>query len=74
MDGKCGNIQRMEQTFQTVKDPDLITFTSMAKAYVVNVSERTFDRFSRSSNVILGSPVESLGDLRSSEAKLSREV
>ena len=64
----------MEQTFQTIKEPDLITFTSMAKAYVVNVSERTIDPFSGSSSVVLGSPVESLGDLRSSEAESSREV
>ena len=37
MDGKCGHITRMEQTFQNIKQPDIITYTTMAKAYIVNV-------------------------------------
>ncbi|CAF0945728.1 unnamed protein product [Adineta ricciae] len=36
MDGKCGNILRMEETFQDLKEPDIISFTTLAKAYIVN--------------------------------------
>ncbi|CAF2522263.1 unnamed protein product [Rotaria sp. Silwood2] len=36
MDGKCGNIVRMEETFKNMKQPDIISFTAMAKAYIVN--------------------------------------
>ena len=45
MDGKCGNIPRMEQTFQTMKEADIVTFTSMAKAYVINVGARSLPSF-----------------------------
>jgi hypothetical protein len=37
MDGKCGNINRMEETFKNMKQPDIITFTTITKAYIVNV-------------------------------------
>jgi hypothetical protein len=39
MDGKCGHIQRMENTYRLLQQPDIITFTSLAKAYVINVGQ-----------------------------------
>lgn len=42
MDGKCGNILRMEQTFKTMKQPDIISYTTMAKAYILNVFQFLF--------------------------------
>ncbi|CAF1092933.1 unnamed protein product [Adineta steineri] len=36
MDGKCGNITRMEETFKNFKQADIITYTTLAKAYIVN--------------------------------------
>ena len=42
MDGKCGNIIRMEETFKNMKQPDIITFTTIAKAYIVNVMFKIF--------------------------------
>jgi len=42
MDGKCGNINRMEETFKNMKQPDIITFTTIAKAYIVNVCSLFF--------------------------------
>ncbi|UJR10672.1 hypothetical protein I4U23_014867 [Adineta vaga] len=36
MDGKCGNIVRMEETFKNLKEPDIISFTTLAKSYIVN--------------------------------------
>lgn len=38
MDGKCGNVTRAEETFKTLHEPDIISFTALAKAYIVNVS------------------------------------
>ena len=43
MDGKCGNIQRMEKTFEMCTQPDIITYTSLAKAYVLNVRLTTIN-------------------------------
>ncbi|CAF3572979.1 unnamed protein product [Rotaria socialis] len=36
MDGKCGNIVRMENTFKNIQKPDIISYTTMAKSYIVN--------------------------------------
>ncbi|CAF2220546.1 unnamed protein product [Rotaria magnacalcarata] len=38
MDGKCGNIARMEDTFKNIQKPDIISYTTMAKSYIVNNS------------------------------------
>ncbi|CAF1343744.1 unnamed protein product [Rotaria magnacalcarata] len=38
MDGKCGNIVRMEDTFKNIQKPDIISYTTMAKSYIVNNS------------------------------------
>ena len=74
MDGKCGHIARMEKTFQTMKQPDIITFTSMAKAYVTNVTRSS--RFLRTQTdwLSVGSSGESAHHLRSFENNEHRSL
>lgn len=67
MDGKCGHITRMEQTFQSIKQPDIITYTTMAKAYIINVC--FIDNLSLMNDYVLGFTRSSIDCLRSFERK-----
>ena len=69
MNGKCGHITRMEETFRNIKQPDIITYTTMAKAYIVNVRILDDPSHGRVFDLSLGFSSSSIGSLRSFERK-----